>query len=34
MARAFVADETALGRLVVVEVLSPELTSAISAERF
>ena len=34
MARVFVAEETALGRLVVVKVLMPELTSAISAERF
>jgi eukaryotic-like serine/threonine-protein kinase len=34
MSRVFVADETALGRKVVVKVLSPELGEAISAERF
>ena len=34
MSRVFVADETALGRRVVVKVLSPELTASVSAERF
>jgi tRNA A-37 threonylcarbamoyl transferase component Bud32/tetratricopeptide (TPR) repeat protein len=34
MARVFVADETRLGRKVVVKVLSPELAAGISAERF
>src|SRR3954468_1207023 len=34
MSRVFVADETALGRKVVVKVLRPELAEALSAERF
>ena len=34
MSRVFVATETALGRRVVVKVLPPELSGAISAERF
>ncbi len=34
MSRVFVATETALGRLVAIKVLSPELANAISAERF
>jgi serine/threonine-protein kinase len=34
MARVFVADETALGREVVVKVLAPELAQGLSAERF
>jgi serine/threonine-protein kinase len=34
MSRVFVADETRLGRKVVVTVLSPELAAGISAERF
>src|SRR3954468_22833952 len=34
MSRVFVATETALGRSVVVKVLSPELSSEVSAERF
>ncbi len=34
MSRVFVADEAALGRKVVVKVLRPELTEALSAERF
>src|SRR5436305_5010374 len=34
MSRVFVADETRLGRKVVVKVLTPELTASISAERF
>ncbi|HYD55230.1 MAG TPA: protein kinase [Gemmatimonadaceae bacterium] len=34
MSRVFVADETRLGRTVVVKVLSPELAAGISAERF
>jgi tetratricopeptide (TPR) repeat protein len=34
MSRVFVADETRLGRKVVVKVLSPELAAGISAERF
>ena len=34
MSRVFVADETRLGRKVVVKLLSPELSQGISAERF
>ncbi|MFL5577829.1 MAG: protein kinase domain-containing protein [Gemmatimonadaceae bacterium] len=34
MSRVFVADETALGRKVVVKVLQPELAMAVSVERF
>ena len=34
MARVFLADETALGRRVVVKVLAPELAEGVSAERF
>ena len=34
MSRVFVAEETALGRKVVVKVLSPDLAEGISAERF
>ena len=34
MSRVFLADETRLGRKVVVKVLSPELAAGISAERF
>ena len=34
MARVFLAEERALGRQVVVKVLSPELAHALSAERF
>ena len=34
MSRVFVADETALGRKVVVKVLHPELAAAVSVERF
>src|SRR4051812_35682727 len=34
MSRVFVADERALGRKVVVKVLSHELAGGISAERF
>ena len=34
MSRVFVAEETALGRKVVVKVLSPELAEGLSAERF
>jgi serine/threonine protein kinase len=34
MSRVFVATETALGRRVVVKVLPPELSGAISDERF
>ncbi|MGI9077832.1 MAG: protein kinase domain-containing protein, partial [Gemmatimonadaceae bacterium] len=34
MSRVFVADETALGRKVVVKVLAPELSAGVSAERF
>ena len=34
MARVFVAEETALGRRVVVKVLPPDLAHAVSAERF
>jgi serine/threonine-protein kinase len=34
MSRVFVAEETALGRRVVVKVLAPELSEAMSAERF
>ena len=34
MSRVFVANETALGRKVVVKVLQPELAASVSAERF
>ena len=34
MARVFLANETALGRRVVVKVLAPELAEGLSAERF
>ncbi|MDB4881530.1 MAG: serine/threonine protein kinase [Gemmatimonadetes bacterium] len=34
MSRVFLADETRLGRTVVVKVLAPELAAGISAERF
>src|ERR671939_204421 len=34
MARVFVATETALGRRVVIKVLPPEMSGAVSAERF
>jgi serine/threonine-protein kinase len=34
MSRVFLADETRLGRQVVVKVLSPELGAGVSAERF
>jgi eukaryotic-like serine/threonine-protein kinase len=34
MSRVFVAEETSLGRKVVVKVLSPELAAELSAERF
>src|SRR3954471_22434365 len=34
MSRVFLAEERALGRRVVVKVLAPELSEAISAERF
>ena len=34
MSRVFLADETRLGRKVVVKLLSPELSQGISAERF
>ena len=34
MSRVFVAEETALGRKVVVKVLSPELAADVSADRF
>ena len=34
MARVFVAEETALGRRVVVKVLAPELAEGLSADRF
>ncbi|MEO8576746.1 MAG: protein kinase [Gemmatimonadales bacterium] len=34
MSRVFVAEERALGRLVVIKVLSPDLAEGISAERF
>ena len=34
MSRVFVADETALGRKVVVKVLPPELAAGVSVERF
>src|SRR5687767_455168 len=34
MARVFVAEDTRLGRTVVVKVLSPELIAGLSAERF
>ena len=34
MSRVFIADDTALGRPVVIKVLAPELAAGISAERF
>jgi serine/threonine protein kinase len=34
MSRVFVANETALGRNVVIKVLAPELSATLSAERF
>ena len=34
MSRVFVAHETALGRKVVIKVLSPELAAGISVDRF
>ena len=34
MSRVFVADETGLGRQVVVKVLAPELVEGLSLERF
>src|SRR5579863_9614083 len=34
MSRVFVATETALGRTVVIKVLSPDLAEALNAERF
>jgi eukaryotic-like serine/threonine-protein kinase len=34
MSRVFLAEETALGRRVVVKVLAPEMTEGLSAERF
>jgi len=34
MSRVFVAEETALGRLVVIKLLPPEMAAAVSAERF
>ena len=34
MSRVFVATETALGRKVVVKVLSPELTAGVNIDRF
>ncbi len=34
MSRVFVAEETALGRRVVIKVLAPELAEGLSAERF
>ena len=34
MSRVFVADETALGRKVVVKVLPPELAAGVSVDRF
>src|ERR671939_335544 len=34
MSRVFVATETALGRSVVLKVLPPEMSGAVSAERF
>ena len=34
MSRVFVAEETALGRKVVIKVLSPELAADVSADRF
>jgi serine/threonine-protein kinase len=34
MSRVFLADETRLGRRVVIKVLTPELTAGVSAERF
>ncbi|HEV7990953.1 MAG TPA: hypothetical protein VGP25_03965 [Gemmatimonadaceae bacterium] len=34
MSRVFVAEETRLGRSVVIKVLSPDLGASLSAERF
>src|SRR5918911_3539500 len=34
MSRVFLAEEVALGRTVVLKVLPPEMSSAVSAERF
>ena len=34
MARVFVAEETSLGRKVVVKLLPPELAAEVSVERF
>jgi len=34
MSRVFVADETALGRKVVVKVLPPDLAAGVSVDRF
>src|SRR5918911_2181860 len=34
MSRVFLAEETALGRAVVIKVLPPEMSGAVSAERF
>jgi len=34
MSRVFLAEERALGRRVVVKVLSPDLAAGVSAERF
>src|SRR5881394_2768205 len=34
MSRVFVAEERALGRTVVIKVLSPELSAGVSSERF
>ena len=34
MSRVFIATETALGRRVVIKVLPPELSAAVSSERF
>ena len=34
MSRVFLAEETRLGRRVVVKLLSPELSAGVSAERF
>ena len=34
MSRVFVAEETALGRKVVVKVLPPEMAAGVNADRF